>query len=298
MAGYLLGPEGRRMSIPDTILEGIQQLKPLPVTVQRLSAALGDENISVDRIAAIVEYDAAIASNILRVANSAAYAARFRVERIRDAVVRMGTATLLDIVLGQHLKSLRVDAPMYDLTEDDLWLHGAAASLAVQAMEREVRQGTIPQATPIAALVHDIGKLIMVRYLKADVDQILSICREKRTTFTDAEKILFGCDHAEVGAAMARKWGFPEDIKASIEYHHTTPPAEPTPMLDAVMLANLAAKAIGVGLGAEGMNMKVDYSGCRERLGLKLEGFERACAQTALWVDELRKSEGLSQARA
>ena len=64
-------------------------------------------------------------------------------------------------------------------------------------------------------------------------------------------------------------------------------------MLDAVMLGNLAAKAAGVGLGAEGMNMWVDYSGSRDRIGMKLAGFERACAQSAQWVTALRRSEGL-----
>jgi len=284
--------------IPDKLLEGIKQLKPLPVTVQKLSAALGDENVNSHKIADIIEYDGAVAANILRVANSAAYAGRFRVERIRDAVVRLGTATLLEIVLGQHLKALKAPAPMYELTEDDLWLHGATASFAVKAMMRELPPGRIPQAAQIAALVHDIGKLILVRYLKADPAAVLSLCDEQKLTWVEAERRLFGCDHAEVGGAMARKWSFPEAITHTIERHHDFPPANPSLMLDAVMLANLAAKSAGVGLGAAGMNMKVDYSGSKDRLGLTMQGFERACAQTAIWVVDLRKSEGLGHTAA
>ena len=280
-----------------TRLEGIQQLKPLPVTAQKLSMALGDDDVSPSKIAEIVEYDAAIAANILRLANSAAYGGRFRIERIRDAVVRLGTATLFNIVLGQHLKSLKVAAPLYDLTEDDLWLHGAAASLAVKAMMRELRSDRIPHSASIAALVHDIGKLIMVRYLKADVGAILALCDAKRITFVDAERELFGFDHAEVGGTIARRWAFPDAITNAIERHHRVPVTEADPTLDAVMLANLAAKSVGVGLGAAGMNMRVDYAGSRGRLGLSMEGFERTCAQTALWVAELRASEGLEQSK-
>jgi putative nucleotidyltransferase with HDIG domain len=285
------------MAIPNNLLEGIQQLKPLPVTAQRLAAALAGEEISSNKIADIIEYDGAVAANILRVVNSAAYAGCFRIERIRDAVVRLGTTTLLNLVLGNHLKSMKTPALLYDLTEDDLWLHGAAASLAVKAMTREARANAIPPIASIAALVHDIGKLIMVRYLKADVPAILALCSHKKLAFAEAEWELFGCDHAEVGATIARKWLFPDEVTRAIERHHLSPPPEPEPVLDAVMLASLAAKSIGVGLGSAGMNLKIDYAGSRERLGLSVEGFERACAQTVIWVTELRVSENIGDSR-
>lgn len=184
-------------------------------------------------------------------------------------------------------------APLYDLTEDDLWLHGAASSLAVKAMIRESHNVLIPQVATIAALIHDIGKLIMVRYLKEDVSAIISICREKGSTFVEAEREPFGCDQAEVGGAVARKWAFPEPITQVIERHHQVPVTEPNPMLDAVMLANLASKTIGVGLGMEGMNLRIEYSGSRDRLGLTVEGFERACAQTAFRLRDLKKNYGV-----
>ena len=62
------------------------------------------------------------------------------------------------------------------------------------------------------ALVHDIGKLVMVRYMKADVSAILALRNERGISFVEAERALFGCDHAEVGAEMARRWGFPVEI--------------------------------------------------------------------------------------
>jgi hypothetical protein len=61
-----------------------------------------------------------------------------------------------------------------------------------------------------------------------------------------------------------------------------------------VMLANLAAKSIGVGLGAEGMNLRTDSIKSRERVGISLEGFERICAQTVVWLAGLKKSYGLN----
>ena len=129
----------------------------------------------------------------------------------------------------------------------------------------------------------------MVRYLDADVSKVRAFCEEKRAVWVDAERELFGCDHAQVGGAMARKWGFPDPIRQAIEDHHRAETTAPSPMLDAVMLANLADKSVGAGLGAVGLNFKIDYCGCRERVGLTIEGFEKACAQTAVWLQDLRR---------
>ncbi len=281
------------MSVPEKLLTGIERLEPLPLTLQRLVVILGKEDINTTEIVQVIELDGAVAANILRMANSARFGGRFEITNLKDAVVRLGTSVLLEIALGAQLHTLRTAAPLYDLTEDDLWLHGAAASMAVKAIMRESHSGSIPQIATIAALIHDIGKLIMVRYLQADVSAILSICSEKQVTFVEAEREIFGCDHAEVGAAVARKWSFPEPITQVIERHHQVPVVEATPMLDAVMLANLAAKTIGVGLGLEGLNLRIEYSGSRDRLGLTVEGFERACAQTAFWLRDLKKSYGI-----
>jgi putative nucleotidyltransferase with HDIG domain len=275
--------------IPDQILDGIQQLDPLPTTARRLSAMVGNEKANIQEIAQIVEYDAAVAANVVRVANSAAFAGRYPVEKIREAVVRLGTANLLNIAMEGYLKIFRTAAPLYDLTEDDLYLHSAAAAIMIKSMT-SILHCAIPPAASIAALLHDIGKLIMVRYMKADLSALLSLCNEKGIAFVEAEREVLGCDHAEVGGAMARKWGFPEEIITAIEQHHQVLPNGSGRILDAVMLANYAAKSIGIGLGAEGLNMPMDFSGSCKRLGISIGGFELACAQGAIWLAEQRKS--------
>ncbi|MCL4848526.1 MAG: HDOD domain-containing protein [Acidobacteria bacterium] len=280
------------MAIPQGLLQGIDRLDPLPITVQRLLKVLEDEEVGPAQIAEFVQYDPAVASTVLRLANSAAYGGWTQITTLRDAVVRLGVTKILDIALGDHLRRLKVAAPLYDLAEDDLWLHSAAASLAVKALQREVPKAGVPESASIAALVHDIGKLVMVRYLKADVSSILKRRDERGISFVEAERDLFDTDHAEVGGEMARRWGFPDDIQVAIERHHQVPVVEPSPTLDAVMVANLAAKAIGTGLGAEGMDIRVDDKTHR-RLGLDFAGFSRVCIQTMVWLKEVKASYGV-----
>lgn len=277
------------MAIPPRLLAGVKRLDPLPATLQRLLRALNDENAGAALIGEIVQFDHAAVAGILRVANSAAFGGWSRTESVRDAVTRLGKARVVNVVLGDHFKKMQRTAPLYDLSEDDLWLHAAAASMAVRAIARECPHAGLVESAAIAGLLHDVGKLVMVRYLDADFKAILVRRAEMGGAFVAAERDLFGCDHAEVGGEIARHWGFPDEIREAISRHHDDPLEDSTPLLDAVVIANMVAKVLGTGLGAEGLDIRVDRK-CRDRLKLDFQGFSRVCLQTLGDIEELRGS--------
>jgi len=285
--------EQTAMTVPQYILDGIQRLDPLPLTVQKLVLMLDDEEVNFVEVAEVIEYDGAITSNVLRAANSAAFGGLCYIREIRDAVVRLGTATLLDIMLIGHLRSMRASAPQYNLSEDELWLHGAAASLAAKAIIKEARTARVPPVATVAALIHDIGKLIMVRYMRADMPSLFEVCQERAVTLVEAERQVLECDHPEVGSLMARKWAFPESIIQAIEYHHEPPSGISEPVLDTVMLANAVAKFVGGGNGLTEDAADPGPAELSRRLSLRANAFGRICEHTAAWLADLQKSYGV-----
>jgi putative nucleotidyltransferase with HDIG domain len=276
--------------LPSALVRGIRELEPMPVTAQRLLALMNGEDVSLARIAELVEFDQAIAAAVLRMARSWMYAGSRPPETVRDAVLRLGTVPLLNMVLGDYLTRIRTAAPLYDLSEDDLWAHAAAAQLAVRAITQECPETRLPAVASTAALLHDIGKLVMSRCLNASVETIVSHAKQAGITFVDAEQQLFGVNHAAVGAAIAVEWQFPDEVTDAIARHHDRQLGHSTPVLDAVVIANLVAKNIGMGLGAEGFNLTVD-SGCVRRLGLDFTRFARICLQTDIWLRDLRDTQ-------
>ena len=73
-------------------------------------------------------------------------------------------------------------------------------------------------------------------------------------SFWQAERAVLGVDHAALGAAVARKWNFPEDIAAAIAFHHNPERSQKHRRLcHLVCLANLMCVTLGVGGGAEGL---------------------------------------------
>jgi hypothetical protein len=58
-------------------------------------------------------------------------------------------------------------------------------------------------------------------------------------------------------------------------------------VLGAVVIANMVAKNIGVGLGVEGFNLSIDRA-CVDRLGLDFTRFAKVCLQTDTWLRQLK----------
>jgi hypothetical protein len=189
--------------LPSTLVRAVEQLAPMPVTAQRLVALMQGEDESLTRIAELVEFDQVIAASVLRMARSWTYAGSRPPETVRDAVVQIGTVPLLNMLLGEYMSGLRTAAPLYDLTEDDLWCHAAASQLAVRALMHECPSANLPPVAATAALLHDIGKLVMSRCLNASVETIVGYAKQHNVTFVEAEQQLFGVNHAAVGAAIA-----------------------------------------------------------------------------------------------
>ncbi len=277
------------------VLDQVERLEPLPATLARLVPALSDERTTAQEVAEILENDPALSANVLRAANSSLYGGRFEIRRVRDAVVRLGLETILQMALGPQLKKMAVPAKLYDLGEDELLLHAALVSWAAGEIGRRCPDAGIPSSAGLAGLLHDLGKLLMARYLDADPDAIRDLAAREGIPFVEAERKLFGTDHGEVGGKVAEKWGFPPEIVRAIREHHADPLPEGCPTLDAVVLANYVAKTVGIGLGAEGMNFRLDPA-CRERVGMDEAAFELLCADAALRLDQLREAYGLSAA--
>jgi len=265
-------------ALPADIVRGITDLAPLPATAYRLMALLRGEDESLTTIAALLESDQGLVASLLRRANSARYMAS-PARTALEAVMRVGTVSLLDLVIQEHLRRLLTAAPTYGLDEHDLWIHGAAAQLAARALRAERPRLQIPAIADTAALLHDIGKLIIARYLKVEARAVTAYARERDVTWSEAERSVLGFDHTIIGAAVAEHWHFPADVTLAIRHHHDRETTHDSRLLDAVMLANLVAKTVGAGLGAEGLNFGVSAT-IHERLSLDFDAFARICLAT------------------
>ncbi|MFK8016071.1 MAG: HDOD domain-containing protein, partial [Gammaproteobacteria bacterium] len=81
--------------------------------------------------------------------------------------------------------------------------------------------GHVGGGTFAAGLLHDIGQLVMFHHCETLMIDVMEIATHREdVTLVQAEDNVLGFNHAEVGAALALRWGLPESIMQAIAYHH------------------------------------------------------------------------------
>jgi len=267
----------------------IDELAPMSASVHRLAAIVDQADADVGDITQVVEYDQALTANILHWANSVWSGARNPIQTVREAVIRLGAGNILQLAVGHRLvKSMNQSCPAYELAENELWRHSVASALAAEYLGRFVKR-PVPSVAFTAALLHDIGKLLLNRHLEpAMLTEIDRLVASEHLTYVEAEFRVLGTDHAKIGGLIARHWKFPDLLVAGIERHHE-PDFAQSDVLDAVHVSNLVAKFIGVGLGSDQMNLNASTAAV-DRLGLTYTGLESLCANVKA---ELEKAENL-----
>jgi HD-like signal output (HDOD) protein len=87
-------------------------------------------------------------------------------------------------------------------------------------MIAELKNKNLIHEAHTAGLIHDVGKIILDKYILENMDQISVFMVQKEKTFLDAERFIFGFDHAQIAAEVCRAWKIPDKISLAIRYHH------------------------------------------------------------------------------
>ncbi|MGH8019623.1 MAG: HDOD domain-containing protein [Opitutaceae bacterium] len=224
------------------LIKTANEMAPLPASSVRLAQLVGDADAGLDDLAEVVALDQALTVRMLRMANSVFSASETRVTDVKEAVMRLGAAQVLAFALSAHARTL-MQKPVraYALEEHELWKHSVRAALATELMPKVARR-SVPSSAFAAALLHDVGKLVMDRCLSEEEHRILCRSREEgHLSPLAAEAEILQVNHAELGGVIAQHWNLPEPIVHGIIYHHE-PERVMEEVPDLVYLANLAAK--------------------------------------------------------
>ena len=273
----------------DAMIQAANDLDPLPASATRLAALVADENSSMRQLEEVIQFDPALTARLLRAANSAARGGVASVTSVKSAIMRLGTGTVLSLTVGSAVQSRMQRAiPEYGLSEGSLWKHSMGAALAAQAIKDFSRQ-QIPPESFTAALLHDIGKLVMARFLSADVLRLLHRAHaEGGLNSMQAERELLGVHHGELGGLIAQHWKLPETIVRGVSYHHS-PEEIDDKICYVVYVANMAAATIGTSCEVhhEPPPHPEEHAAARSELGISTTDFDRLCATVERRMEDI-----------
>ncbi len=197
------------------------KIPPLPNTLGEILQFMSDESASgdVDQLVEIIRKDPATSIYVLRRINSPYHGLRRYISEIDQAVVLLGLKRVCNLVLTVTLK--QSFSYMESTAARNVYEHIMQTSLATAAIARDLASHLrfpFTEKAFTAGLLHQLGRLVLLQsasqlyvslwYQKdQETNQLLFLVPSPKK-----EQEFFDTNYSNLGAAIMRKWSFPEDI--------------------------------------------------------------------------------------
>ncbi|MCG8555525.1 MAG: response regulator [Proteobacteria bacterium] len=243
----------------------VGSLPSVPRVHMAVTKALAEPDVDIGKVAQLIEQDAAMSAKTLQLVNSAFFGLPRRVARVAEAASLLGTNMLKNLVLS-------IDVFRCFNTSDK-------AALAVMEAQQEhalmaaciamriVSDRRASEDAYMSALLHDVGKLVMLAQLPAEFRIISERAQAEGREPHEIEREVLGAPHAHIGAYLLGVWGLPYTIVEAVAHHHEpdAAPGEEFGVLGAVHVADVLAHEVSSREDPTGPSFDYEYL---ERVGV------------------------------
>ena len=162
-----------------------------------------ENDVPVRKVELLIQADPALATLLIKTANSALYRTRNTDSTIEQAIMRMGLRTVKNLVTSYSLKHLfKTDHNAIKQRMKDLWVHSTEVAAISYVLAKHLRRFD-PEQALLMGLLHNIGMLPVLSYAERYPD--ITSDEEKLDATVNSLK-------SEVGAIILTKWQFSQDF--------------------------------------------------------------------------------------
>jgi HD-like signal output (HDOD) protein len=226
--------------VADELSQAIERnelvLPTMPAWAAKVQRMLDDINVSAAQIVSALSGDPAFVAQLIKTANSAAYAGKPRVDSVKAAVTRLGYKMLRNLIVSTTMARLgTLENPALKKHLLAFWEHSrdvAATSHVLAKSQKHLN----PDQAMLAGLIHDIGRLPLFLHIE-----------HKGLKVDDAamENIIRRCS-APLGGQLLTLWEFPDELVevpvAHEDIHRKSERAQAS-YADVVTIANMLTRA-------------------------------------------------------
>ncbi len=205
-------------NLHNLIDDNIEQFS-LPDIIVQLNALMNDPDSSIEQISNLISQDAALTIRLLKLVNSSYYNFASSISDISQAVNVLGIRELSDFVTATKLINKFNTLNMELITPEDFWRHNLACATAARTISKELKIKNSEQLF-VSGLIHDVGKLVLYIMQPKLCDFLIKKTLARKIIGDNLEFKTFGFTHQDVGAQLLKKWGLPEVLIATTQFHH------------------------------------------------------------------------------
>jgi putative nucleotidyltransferase with HDIG domain len=284
------------VTVRNNILAKVRTVPSIPSVVVKLRQYLSDPDVSFDELAKVIEYDPGLTANLLQLANSAYFGWSGRIKTVKEAITRLGTNRIFQMVLCMSVAPLvRKPVKGYDMESNGLWKHSIAVAICAEQLALILRIPNSEEAFT-AGLLHDMGKILLGTFVEIDDEPIKELVQNENLSFNEAERRVLGIDHAEAAAELLQYWKLPENVVAAARWHHNPEKADEKHrnIVDLVHVADILCIRMGWGIGTDGPLYCLNEE-AEERLGVDSSMEDEVTDKVGAAIDDLKDILGSQQ---
>jgi len=190
----------------------------------------------------LIKSDQSLSSQVLRMSNSSYYAGLSKISTIKEAIVRLGIQEIANLaMMASQFEFYHSSNETIDSYMQCLWKHAFSCATGAKWLARKAGYPDLAQEAFMGGLLHDIGKLALLKIL----DDIVR-SKESKANFSDTLiRDVLDNMHEDVGYRLMTSWNLPEPYcKISVNHHSEEFDGNDT-LLVLVRLSNLACRKVG-----------------------------------------------------
>ncbi len=232
---------------------GIRKLPSPPRLYSLIMQEMRSPDASLKKVGDIISQDIAMTAKILQLINSAYFGLPRRITDPQQATIFLGIDTLKALVLTFHVFSeFSEDAELCEFSLADMLKHSIMVGrLAKEIAKVELDDTKILEEIYIAGILHDIGKLILLK-LPEQYREVMKYIKSTGFSFVEAEYNVMKTSHAELGAYLLALWGIPDNIVETVAFHNN-----PSKLLENILSMSIKSNNNYVGeIKPENSNLK------------------------------------------
>ncbi len=206
------------IKIADELVKELEKIPSFPENILEIQRLCSDKDSTIKQISESIKKDPGLTTSILKLANSAGYITLQSNKTIEDAVKLIGTKGINSLLVASGVQ--KILSSRYKKFEN-VWQESYRAAYYAHKMSLQTKQTKLSEFIYLAALLADIGQIILLSIKPELTKKIHEIAGTKVIENASLlEEMSLGVSHSTLGSLICEQWGFDESLVTLIKYHH------------------------------------------------------------------------------
>jgi HD-like signal output (HDOD) protein/ActR/RegA family two-component response regulator len=193
----------------------------LPISAAALDVYEMTKNLEWDlsQIAAAVQRDAALTTEVLRMANSSYYNPPGRpIVDLDEAVMRIGQRRVGELALSINALSSVTPAKIPWMDLQLLWNRSMAAGIALELLVELGSHEEVADGLFVSAIMHPLGRIVLGMLFPEQYSPIVAECVRTGKALEELERQTFPASHSDVMAHLLADWRIAPEVFIPLKF--------------------------------------------------------------------------------